>query len=146
MKRALWMVAGSVLVSGACAIAKQDDGPIGQAIDAALDSIGLSDSTAVSDVRAEDGAPPKPTPTADDVPCDKSWSPAAGFTHWYGEKAYPGRSASELALGSGIVCGGPFAAPPGFCTSTGLMVRDGAAAVFCGTNADKAATAKIVMP
>jgi hypothetical protein len=140
MRRALWMVAGSVIVSGACAAARSSDGPIGSAVDAALDAVGLGDSTAVSDAKAEDGPPRPLPPTVDDVACstDGSWS---GQPAWFAVKAYPGRSAVDLAQGSVLLCGSMLY-PGGHCSVIGFGAKDGEATVMCGFKAAAGAGAR----
>lgn len=137
------MVAGSVAVSGACAAARSSDGPLGSAVDAALDAVGLGDSTAVGDVKADDTmSPPTPVPpTVDDVPCDKT---PAGTTGMWAEKSYPGRSAADLSRGVATVCGGPLGGPSGFCAVHTTWVRDGVVMVYCGGGAG--GSARFVMP
>lgn len=148
IKRALWMVFGSVAVSAACAASRGIDeaGPVGQAVDAAADVVKdvLGIDTAMSDASAappDTTAPPLPAPpTVDGASCDKS-----DGVFWYAERAYPGKSDIELALVRAIVCGTP-STPAGFCSVSPTYVRDGAVAVVCGASGWKATSVRFVTP
>lgn len=107
------MVAGSVMVSAACAAARSSDGPIGHAVDAALDAVGLGDSTAVGDARAEDAAPPAAWTTATATCVADAPRPSARTT-------VAGRTTTDLVRSTAMLC-----TDSGWCNQATLGVRDG---------------------
>lgn len=140
VKRAVLMLLGSIAVSAACAAAREGDGPVTHAIDAARDALGLD--TAVSDARADGPPPPTPLPPmVIDVPCDVVVKPFL-----YAERAFPGRTDVELGRGNAIVCGAA-GGPPGYCSASTLYVKDGSVMALCGAvDSWKATSVRIVMP
>jgi hypothetical protein len=146
----LGSLVGGLVVFVACASQNAATGPgpspgtdsgagvVDALLDVLREDLGVEIDTAVKDAEAGPGDPPT---TVDEVDC--TIGSTAGF---YGEKGFPGRSKDDLARGSATVCGGGgFLRPPGYdCTVVGLVVRDGAAAAYCGNVAG--AKARIIMP
>lgn len=118
MRRALGMVAGSVVVAVACAAARSSDGPVGGAIDAALDAIGLGDSTAVTDARAEDGGA---VGWGQVVATCKTDSPLPSA-----RASVAGRADADLIRSTAMLC-----ADDGWCYQAPLYVRSGEMRATC---------------
>lgn len=113
------MVAGAVIVSGACAVARESDGPIGSAVDAALDAVGLKDSTAVSDVKAEDATTAGWTSTT--AKCVTAMPlPEA-------RAAFADRSAADLVRSTAMLCDGA----EGWCYQATLYAKPGELRATC---------------
>jgi hypothetical protein len=124
---------GALVVAAACSSSPRTDvapSDSGGVVDAIADVLGLD--------HVESDAVAAEKPTIDTVKCDKT----AG-SYAYAEKMYPGRTKEDLARASALICGGTLF--PGYdCASAGIVVRDGAIAVACGSKTGLIAT--IVMP
>jgi hypothetical protein len=111
----------------------------GAVVDAAVDAI-------APDVReasaAEDSATAAPT-TVDEVVCDKQYSGVVGV---FAEKAYPGRSAADLARARVLNCNTGSAAVPGMCGAGLPIVKDGLVVASCGGSLDGRKVTFVVPP
>lgn len=143
IRRVVSLVFGSWVVSLACASPAPHDtdrSPGYRALDAVVDAIedAIGIDTAVADARADDAGPAF---SVDEVPCLTKIARGGGLGT-YAEKAYPGRSAADLARAAILVCGEGIS-PDGYaCRQAIGFVRDGSIAVTC----DPAGTARIVLP
>ena len=109
-------------------------------IDAAMDVVAPD----VKDAHAEDSAPVAPAPhTVDEVVCDKQYTGVVGV---FAEKAYPGRSAADLARARVLNCNSTSNVPPGACAAGLPLVKDGAMFAYCGTSLDGRRVSFVVPP
>ena len=155
VRQVVGLVVGSWLVSLACASpairdAERDAGR--RLVDSAVELVEdvLELDTSVADAKADDAAAPLPAFTVDEVPCttEKPWM--FGATGLYAEKSYPGRSMADLARAAVLVCQ-PSPVPADYPCSggSGVLVRDGSIAYFCGTKGDAGptyASVKFIVP